>query len=148
MHKQLNTGLTAGILFALGAVASAAGAQAPQASPAPKATQSAPEAQAPAPMTKPSHAECSVSVRDSLPVLPTPVAINASITQSIGDSVKAEFPAESKIVVAGVMADAAAPKTVKLTLDTSAAAPGEWVFWLKGTAGNCAGKIKVTPAAK
>ncbi|MEP6618797.1 MAG: hypothetical protein ABJE47_05765 [bacterium] len=147
MHQNLKTGAAAGTLFALLVLTSPASAQAPQAGPTMKAAQAAQ-----APTTTPhsqTPMECSAAVRgDSIPVRTTPVAVDAALTQAIGDSVKAEFPADSKIVVAKVAADPSAPKMVKLTLDTSAAAAGEWTLLVKGTTGACAGKVRVTPASK
>src|SRR4051812_10954320 len=141
MHKHFYSGAGTGILFALCALASPAKAQAPTATgpakPTSPATQPAPSTAQPTPAL----AACTATVRaDSIPVRSTPVAIDAAITQAIGDSVKAEFPAESKVVVSRAAADATAPQVVKLTLDTSAAAPGEWPLLLKGTAGECSGK--------
>jgi len=155
MHKNFHSGVGAGILFALCAVASTAQAQAPQATgparPASPAAQPAPataQAAAPAaaqPATAP--AACTAAIRgDAVPVSATPVAVDAAITQVIGDSIRAEFPAESKLVVSRAAADPAAPQVVKLTLDTSAAAPGEWTMLLKGTAGDCSGKVRITAA--
>jgi hypothetical protein len=151
MHKTFYSGVGAGILFALCAVASPAQAQAPQpagpvratpptAQPNPAAAQPAPATAQPATAT----AACTAAVRgDSIPVRPTPVAVDAAITQAIGDSVKAEFPAESKIVASRAAADPANPQIVKLTLDTSVAAPGEWAMLLKGTTGDCTGKVRI-----
>jgi len=152
MNKHIYSGVGAGILFALCAVASPAQAQAPQPAGPVRATpptaQSNPAAAQPAPATaQPASAAsaCTAAVRgDSIPVRATPVAVDAAITQAIGDSVKAEFPAESKIVVSRVAADPASPQIVKLTLDTSAATPGEWALLLKGTAGDCTGKVRIT----
>ena len=145
MHKNFPAGVGAGVLFALLAVASPARAQTPQpTAPVPKPTQPTIAAAQPAPVT----AACTAAVRDSVPVRTTPVAVDAAITQAIGDSVKAEFPAESKIVVASAAASPLTPQVVKLTLDTSAAAPGEWSLVLKGTAGDCTGKVRVIPGTK
>ena len=155
MHKNLYSGVGAGVLFALCVVASPAQAQAPQAAgpvkavsptaqPAPVATQAAAATAQPAS----APAACTAAVRDSIPVRPTPVAVVAAITQAIGDSVRAEFPAESKIVASRAAADPASPQVVKLTLDTSAAAAGEWSMLLKGTTGDCTGKVRVTAGMK
>ena len=155
MHKNFYSGVSVGIFFAVFAVASTAGAQAPAAGPAkptspaaqpsPVASQPAPATAQPAPAAAAAPAACTAAVRgDSIQILPTPVAVDAAITQAIGDSVKAEFPAESKIVVSAAATDPAAPQIVKLTLDTSAAAPGEWTLNLKGTAGGCNGKVRIT----
>jgi hypothetical protein len=158
MHKNFYSGVGAGILFALCAGASPARAQAPQAGPvkataptaqpAPAAAQPAPTAGQPA-AAKPAAAPavCTAAVRgDSIPVRATPVAVDAAITQPIGDSVKVVFPAESKIYASQAAPDPAAPQIVKLTLDTSAAAPGEWTMFLKGTTGDCSGKVRITAA--
>ena len=144
MHKNFHSGIGAGILFALCAVASPAWAQSPQPTPPnPKPTQPTIAAAQPAP----APAACAAAVRgDAIPVSATPVAVDIAITQAIGDSIKAEFPAEAKVVVPRAAADPAAPQVVKLTLDTSAAAPGEWTILLKGTAGDCSGKVRITAA--
>ena len=152
MHKKFYSDVGAGVLFALCAVASSAQAQAPQpAGPVRAASptaQSAPAVAQPAPAVA-QPAVCTAAVRGgSIPVRPTPVAVDASITQAIGDSVKAEFPPESKVVVARAAADPATPQIVKLTLDTSAAAPGEWTMLLKGTTGDCTGKVRITATPK
>lgn len=154
MHKNFHSGVGAGILFALCAVTSTAQAQAPQATgpakPASPAAQPAPAtAQAAPAVAQPAAAPaaCAAAIRgDAIPVSATPVAVDVAITQAIGDSIKAEFPAEAKVVVPRAAADPAAPQVVKLTLDTSAAAPGEWTMLLKGTAGDCSGKVRITAA--
>ena len=146
MHKNFAAGMGAGVLFALLAVASPAHAQTPQPTKptSPPTTQPVPTVAQQAPIP----AVCTAAVRDSVPVRTTPVAIDAAITQAIGDSVKAEFPAESKIVVSSAAASPLTPQVVKLTLDTSAAAPGEWSLVLKGTSGDCTGKVQVIPGTK
>ena len=90
---------------------------------------------------------CTVSVSgDSLQVRAEPITVDVATTDAIGDSVSASFPIESKIVVSRV-ASATVPKTVRLTINTSAAAPGNWMLSLKGSQGVCTGTVKVTPAA-
>ena len=148
MQKNFHTGIGAGLLFVLCAVALPARAQAPATGPArpnSPATQPSPAAAQPAPAA----AACSAVVRgDAIPARATPVAVDAAISQAIGDSVRAEFPIESKVVVARAAADPATPQIVKLTLDTSAAAPGEWTILLRGTTGDCSGKVRIITGTK
>ena len=147
MYKKLYSGVGTGILFALCAVASPAQAQAPQATgpvrPTSPTTQPAPAAAQLSPAAAPNACTAAVRGGDAIPVRATPVAVDAALTQAIGDSVKAEFSAESKVIVSRAAADPASPQVVKLTLDTSAAAPGEWTLLLKGTTGDCTGKVRI-----
>ena len=86
---------------------------------------------------------CTATINsDSLRVAPTPLAIQAALSSSIGDSITATFPADSKISV--VKVGAASPvNSLRLTINTSAAAPGEYEISLKGTKGECSGKLKL-----
>jgi hypothetical protein len=70
------------------------------------------------------------------------VTVDASLSSAIGDSISASFPMASKISVLSV-APADPANTVRLTLNASAAAPGEYTVSLKGTKGECSGKVKV-----
>lgn len=89
---------------------------------------------------------CSVKLaNDSVPVRPTPVAVRASLTEAIGDSVSATLDQESKASIVSV-GKADAPNALELTLNTSQAVPGEWNLSLKGTSGECTGKVKIIPA--
>lgn len=122
--------LAAAIVFGAGLMfASAAGAQAPakQQSGARKAT-------------------CSVKVADdTVGVAAAPVVKKASLSEAIGDSISASFPRESNVSVDKVdpSPDGAA-NTLQLTLNTSKAKPGDWTLSMKGTKGECSGKLKVT----
>jgi len=93
-------------------------------------------------------AACTVKVAsDSVPASPTPLVVNASLSSAIGDSVSASLPAESGITVSAVGPSASGgANAIQLTLDTSAAKPGEWALSLKGKTGECAGKLKVAGA--
>ncbi|MEO8337439.1 MAG: hypothetical protein ABI664_20850 [bacterium] len=148
MHKHFYSGVGAGILFALSAVASPVQAQAPQPNPV-RATSPTTQTVAASSKGAPPAAACEAAVRgDSIPVQATPVAVDAAITQAIGDSVKAVFPAESKIFASSAATDPAIPQVVKLTLDTSASTPGEWAMLLKGTTAECTGKVRITAGSK
>jgi hypothetical protein len=70
------------------------------------------------------------------------LAVQASLSNAIGDSITASFPMASKIEVVNVMPSAAA-KSVQLTLNTTDASPGDYTVSLKGTKGECRGKVKV-----
>ena len=117
--------LAAAILFTM-LFAGAASAQAPA------KQQSAPKA-------------CSVKVDDEISVAAAPVVKKASLSEAIGDSVSASFPKESNVSVDKVdpSPDGAA-NTLQLTLNTSKAKPGDWTLSMKGTKGECSGKLKVT----
>jgi hypothetical protein len=130
MHNRIDKRLAVGAVFGLLTFATAARLQATPVDP-----------------TAP-PAACTVTVRgDSVPVRAEPVMIDAAVTEAIGDSISASFPVESKIVVASVAPATGMPNAVRLTLNTSAAAPGDWTISLKGSSGACTGKVKVTPAA-
>jgi hypothetical protein len=73
--------------------------------------------------------------------------VQASVTGTLGDSVSATVPAESKISVLGVK-PAAAPNELNLLLNTSQAVPGEYTISFKGTGGECSAKLKVGAADK
>jgi hypothetical protein len=93
---------------------------------------------------------CTVKLAvDSIPASATPVVLNATLSSAIGDSVSASLPSASSITVVSVGAGAAAaPNALQLTLNTSAAKPGEWPLALKGKTGECTGKLKVIPGGK
>lgn len=101
-----------------------------------------------APPAPAQSAACTVKVAsDSVPASPTPLVVNASLSSAIGDSVSASLPAESGVTVSSVGPSASGgANAVQLTLDTSAAKPGEWALSLKGKTGECAGKLKVAGA--
>jgi hypothetical protein len=90
---------------------------------------------------------CTINVDASKPVqpAPTPIILQATTTSAVGDSISASFPAESKITVVGVK-PGAAPNSLELTLNTSQAVPGEWTIALKGSSGECTGKLKIDAA--
>jgi hypothetical protein len=88
--------------------------------------------------------ECKVTVSgDSIPIRAEPIIVNAQYTAGIGDSLSASFADSSKISVVKVVPTPGTPQAAQLTLGTSKAVPGEWGMTLKGTAGECMGKIKV-----
>lgn len=102
-------------------------------------------AQAPAKQQSKPRA-CSVKVADdTVGVAATPVLKKASLSEAIGDSISASFPRESNVSVDKVdpSPDGAA-NTLQLTLNTSKAKPGDWTLSMKGTKGECTGKMKVT----
>ena len=89
---------------------------------------------------------CSVKVADdTVGVAASPVVKKASLSEAIGDSISASFPRESNVSVDKVdpSPDGAA-NTLQLTLNTSKAKPGDWTLSMKGTKGECTGKLKVT----
>ena len=93
---------------------------------------------------------CTATVRDSVAVAPAPVAVVAALSEAIGDSVSASFPAESnvevvKLAAAGAPAAGTANNAIEITLNTSKAKPGEWPLSLKGTRGKCSGKLRINP---
>ena len=97
--------------------------------------------------TAPKATACTITVSSpsSVQVAASPVVLQATISGAIGDSISATFPAESKLAAVGVKA-ATTPNALMLTLNTSQAVPGEWPISLKGTNGECTGKIKVDQA--
>jgi len=103
-------------------------------------------AQAPATKQQSKAHTCSVKVADdTVGVAATPVVKKASLSEAIGDSISASFPRESNVSVDKVdpSPDGAA-NTLQLTLNTSKAKPGDWTLSMKGTKGECTGKMKVT----
>ena len=105
---------------------------------------SAAAAQAPAKQQSGRHT-CAVKVADTVGVAATPVIMKASLSEEIGDSISASFPRASNVSVDKVdpSPDGAA-NTLQLTLNTSKAKPGDWTLSMKGTKGECTGKLKVT----
>jgi hypothetical protein len=93
---------------------------------------------------------CTVKLAvDSVPASATPVVLDATLSGAIGDSVSASLPSASSITVVSVGAAAAGgANALQLTLNTSAAKPGEWPLALKGKTGECAGKVKVVPGGQ
>ena len=90
---------------------------------------------------------CSIKLAsDSVQVSAQPISVDASLSEAIGDSVSAAVQQESKASVVSV--GAAGANAVKLTLNTSEAVPGDWSLSLKGTAGECTGKMKIIAAAQ
>jgi hypothetical protein len=89
--------------------------------------------------------ECKVTVTgDSVPIRAEPVIVSAQYSAAIGDSISAAFADSSKISVVKVAPSLGKPQSADLTLGTSKAVPGVWGLTLKGTAGECMGKVKVT----
>jgi hypothetical protein len=88
--------------------------------------------------------ECKVTVSgDSVPIRAEPIIVSAQYSAAIGDSISAKFADSSKISVVKVVPTPGTPQSAQLTLGTSKAVPGEWGMTLKGTGGECAGKIRV-----
>jgi hypothetical protein len=85
---------------------------------------------------------------DSVPSSPTPLVLNAALSAAIGDSVAATFPSESGITASVGPAATGGASALQLTLNTSAAKPGEWPVALKGKTGDCSGKLKVVAGGK
>lgn len=91
-------------------------------------------------------AACAVKVADdSVAVAAAPIVKKASLSEAIGDSISASFPRESNVSVDKVdpSPDGTA-NTLQLTLNTSKAKPGDWTLSMKGTKGECTGKLKIT----
>jgi hypothetical protein len=82
---------------------------------------------------------------DSVAIAPTPVTVEAALTEAIGDSISATLPRESNVSVVKVApASSATANAVQLTLNTSKATPGAYKISMKGTAGECTGDLTVT----
>jgi hypothetical protein len=140
-------GLATATLFGLFAFAApSARAQKPTPPDTATATAKTPAAKTAAGTLAPAGA-CTINVDATKPVqpAPTPLILQATTTSAVGDSISASFPAASKITVVGVK-PGAAPNSLELTLDASQAVPGEWPISLKGSAGECTGKLKVEAA--
>ena len=103
----------------------------------------APEAQATQTHATVNFGACTAKVSDSVAVAPTPVTVEAALTQAIGDSVSASLPPQSNVDVEKI-APASGANALQLTLNTSKATPGEYTLSMKGTAGECTGQLKVT----
>ncbi|MGH7445781.1 MAG: hypothetical protein ACREKM_12930, partial [Longimicrobiales bacterium] len=124
MRNEIKRQARIGLAVAAGLFVTAVNAQAQQPAPAP-----APEA-------------CVVAIEAaSVPVNAEPVTIKAAYSQDLGETITAQVPEESGIKVVSAEADAELPMTLNLTLDTSAAAAGEWELALIGDAGSCAGTL-------
>jgi len=116
-------------------------APAPEPAPAPAPAPEAPAPEAPAPE------KCEVVIdAASVPVNAQPVTVHAAFTRGIGETVRAEIASESGIKIVSATPDAETPLSFALTLDTSAAAAGDWAISLKGEEGSCEGVIAVLPA--
>lgn len=85
---------------------------------------------------------------DSIKVSAEPVSLRASLSDAVGDSVSATLQQESKASVVSIGHPAPAePNSLEITLNTSQAVPGDWSLSVKGTTGECTGKVKITAAA-
>ena len=94
-------------------------------------------------------AACTVKFAvDSVPSSATPLVLNAALSAAIGDSVAVSFPSLSGITASVGPAASGGANALQLTLNTSAAKPGEWPVALKGKTGECSGKIKVVAGGK
>jgi hypothetical protein len=132
MHLELKHTVRLGLAVAVGLFATAASASAQQ--------------PAPTPTPEPAPEVCEVVLETaSVPVDAEPVIVKAAYSQELGETVTAEIAEESGIKVVSAETDAETPLTLKITLDTSAAAAGDWEFALRGDAGACAGTIAVAP---
>ncbi len=87
---------------------------------------------------------CSVSTTDTVPVGLKATVLKARYTETVGDSVSASFPLESKIAISAVAPSTMdSPPSIELTLNTERAVPGKWKLSLKGDRGVCAGEVPV-----
>jgi hypothetical protein len=94
-------------------------------------------------------AACTVKFAiDSVPSSATPVVLNAALSAAIGDSAAVSFPSASGITASVGPAATGGATALQLTLNTSAAKPGEWPVALKGKTGDCSGKIKIVAGGK
>jgi len=97
-----------------------------------------------APTTDAASAACTVTFNsDSVQVGGAPINLLASLTSAVGDSATASFQSGSMIRVVSV-GPAGAANALKLTINTSEAMPGSWNVSIKGSKGECTGKVKVT----
>lgn len=112
----------------------------PSATPTTPAPKSANGSVAPAA----ANAACNITFNsDSVQVGGAPINLLASLTSAVGDSATASFQSGSMIRVVSIgPADAA--NALKLTINTSEAMPGSWNVSIKGSKGECTGKVKVT----
>lgn len=92
--------------------------------------------------------ECEVTTSvESVPVQAEPVEVPLRHSQAIGDSATAAFPEESGITVVSIgREDSDEPMTLRLVVNTSEAAAGEWPITVRGTAAACTGSLTVAAA--
>lgn len=88
--------------------------------------------------------ECQVKLEsEAVPVSTDPVVLRAVYSLAIGEELVAELQEGSGVKVVKVERESEEPLAIKLTLDTSEAASGEWTLALAGENGRCTGKVTV-----
>lgn len=88
--------------------------------------------------------ECQVKLEsEAVPVSTDPVVLRAVYSLEIGEELVAELQEGSGVKVVKVERESEEPLAIKLTLDTSEAASGEWTLALAGENGRCTGKVTV-----
>ena len=101
------------------------------------------------PATDASVALCDLLIADeTVPVQAEPVVLSVRHSASFGDTLTARLPAESRIrVVSVVNVGKVEPQTLRITLNTSEAVPGEYELVVDDGQADCRGTISITSRA-
>jgi hypothetical protein len=92
--------------------------------------------------------ECRIEVEtEAVPVSDEPVVVEARATAALGAEVAIAIDEESGIrLVSAGREEEDAPETLRLTLDTSEAEPGEWALVVRSENIECTGTVVVAEA--
>jgi hypothetical protein len=89
-------------------------------------------------------AECTFTVKASIPIGPDPAAVPVTFTESVGDSLSAVFPPESNVTVVRVAREKSdGPLNATLVINTVRATAKQWDVTIRGEKGVCTGKVTV-----
>jgi hypothetical protein len=101
------------------------------------------------PVEPPKRAACAAFIEDSIRVGRDRVEVQAKYTEEIGKSLTATFPKESRVEVISATRRAGDEViSVRLTLSTLNAVPGQWKLTLQGDTDSCTGNVYVGAAVK
>jgi hypothetical protein len=93
--------------------------------------------------------DCVMTVDDAIPINADPPRVIVKFSDSIGDTLSATFPDESRVEVISVKREPGNDAmSATLTVRTLHAVAGQWNAIVKGDRGQCSGKVWVGKAAK
>jgi hypothetical protein len=93
--------------------------------------------------------DCILTVDDPIPISADPSKALARFSESIGDTLSATWPEESRVEVVSVKREPGnEPLTATMTVRTLHAVAGQWDVVVKGERGQCSGKVWVGKAKK
>jgi hypothetical protein len=93
--------------------------------------------------------DCILTVDDPIPISADPSKALARLSESIGDTLSATWPEESRVEVVSVKREPGnEPLTATMTVRTLHAVAGQWDVIVKGERGQCSGKVWVGKAKK